>query len=147
MIAYDTLKLARKLMDANGLQDWRVELDNGTSRAGVCRYGTKNIGLSKEISRINHHDAVKATILHEIAHALTPGHGHNTVWRVKCLELGGDGKARYTAEDKTILQKFKATCDCDGKVFHSNRRLQHRACPTCKKSIVWKRNEQKTIKR
>lgn len=36
----------------------------------------------------NHEVHVIETILHEIAHALTPGNGHNHVWKEQARELG-----------------------------------------------------------
>jgi hypothetical protein len=38
------------------------------------------------------------TILHEIAHALTPGHNHDSVWRAKSIEIGCDGKRCYGSD-------------------------------------------------
>jgi len=32
-----------------------------------------------------------SVILHEIAHALTPGAKHGYTWKLKCIEIGGDG--------------------------------------------------------
>lgn len=145
MLLHDAQKLARKLMDSNGLQDWALAFDTGTRRFGACWYTQRKITLSKELVRINHHDAVKATILHEIAHALMGrGHHHNAIWKQKCLELGGDGKATYSSDDKIILQKYKATCDCT--THYTNRRKQG-TCISCGVRVVWTKNEQPTIKR
>ena len=38
-------------------------------------------------------DDVLETIVHEIAHAITPGAGHSAFWSATCVSIGGDGKA------------------------------------------------------
>jgi hypothetical protein len=37
---------------------------------------------------------------HELSHAVTPGHGHDTMWRDYCLAIGGNG-ARYDTSHVT----------------------------------------------
>lgn len=56
-------------------------------------------------------DDVLETIVHEIAHAITPGAGHSPFWSATCLTIGGDGKAYAklncsgTVEPTTEYQK------------------------------------------
>jgi len=52
------------------------------SEDGHCIWLQKNHCIHGDISRI------ETTILHEIAHALTPGEGHGIEWQKKALELG-----------------------------------------------------------
>ena len=145
MLLHDAQKLARKLMDSNGLQDWALAFDTGTRRFGACWYNQRKITLSKELVRINHHDAVKDTILHEIAHAMLPEYcGHNSTWRATAQAIGGSGKAKYSANDAILAQKYKATCDCT--THYTNRRKQG-TCGSCGVRVVWTKNEQPTIKR
>jgi hypothetical protein len=96
--------LAIELMDKYGLLDlhWHFKFDNSHMRFGVCKYSHKIIGLSKPLVLINDEAKVKDTILHEIAHALTPGHGHDSVWRRKAIELGCNGERCYTELDTNI---------------------------------------------
>jgi hypothetical protein len=57
-------------------------------------------------------EAIKNTILHEIAHALTPGHEHDDVWRNVAIQIG-----------------------CDGKVFNDYGNLMKPALLICKNHI------------
>jgi hypothetical protein len=43
-------------------------------------------------------------MLHEIAHILTPDHGHDDVWRKKVREIGG---ALYTRHQKKLRPKIR----------------------------------------
>jgi hypothetical protein len=106
-------ELALELMKFHGLTEkgWRFEFDNAKRRFGVCRYRTKTIGLSKHLVSLNEVARVKNTILHEIAHALTPGHHHDFVWRTKAIEIGCDGNRCYSSDEVERPQgNFIAVC-------------------------------------
>jgi hypothetical protein len=83
---------ARKLMLDHGLYGWNFKWDNAARRFGCCDYSTHTISLSKRLTVQRDEAAVLNTILHEIAHALTPGHGHDAVWRRKAISIGCNGK-------------------------------------------------------
>lgn len=82
----------RKEMDTHGLQDWSIRLNqNAESRfLGMCSHKDKCIILSAHHIDIHPSEDVVNTIRHEIAHALTPGCGHNDVWAAKAREVGCD---------------------------------------------------------
>lgn len=85
--------LARRLMDEHGLTDWDLVFDNAKTRAGVCRPGRREIGLSQPLTKLHADDEVRDTILHEIAHALVGAeHRHDAVWRQKAVEIGSSGE-------------------------------------------------------
>ena len=59
---------------------------------------------------------IKNTVLHEIAHALTPGHNHDHVWQAKAVSIGCDGE-RYYRGGKTFAKEkkeYKAICESCG---------------------------------
>src|SRR5678815_119675 len=74
------------------LQDWHIRLNpNPDARyVGLCSYKDKTIILNAHHCDIHPEPEVINTILHEIAHALCPGMGHNGIWESKARELGCD---------------------------------------------------------
>lgn len=84
--------LATELMANHGLTGWHLVFDNAKMRAGVCRPGRHEIGLSRVLTGLHAEADVRDTILHEIAHALVgPEHGHDAVWRARAQAMGCTG--------------------------------------------------------
>lgn len=97
--------VAQELCAKYGLDDVRVVAvyDCGPlSHAGVCwtaEEAAENLGseprptiaLNMHLLRYYPVRAVHDTILHEIAHMLTPGHGHDAVWRAEAVAIGSLG--------------------------------------------------------
>lgn len=83
-------RLCRDELDKHGLTDWSVRLSgNVDSRfLGLCSHKDKCIILNPHHLDINPEPAVINTILHEVAHALTPGHGHDEIWADKARAVG-----------------------------------------------------------
>lgn len=105
--------LATSLMEQHGISQlgWKFCFDNAKRRFGCCKYSPKLITLSKPLTLLNDEKSVKDTILHEIAHALTPGEGHGNVWKKVAIKVGCDGKRCY--DSKSIItpeSKYMATC-------------------------------------
>lgn len=95
-------KKAIKLMKQHGLMKgdnpWQFTFNYTKTSLGLCVYEEREIQLSKYwMLSIKYQDAVQV-ILHEIAHALTEGHNHDSVWSAKCIEIGGDGKRCYEGD-------------------------------------------------
>jgi predicted SprT family Zn-dependent metalloprotease len=136
-------QLAESQMRKHGLidQGWRFEFDNARRRAGVCKYGSKTIGLSKYLLPHMKEEKILDTILHEIAHALVGHkHGHNYVWRAKALEIGCNGHRCYNPhtdlngyEDVLAVQsKYTFTCPTCGKKTPVHRKPKRtKACGKC----------------
>ncbi len=89
-MTHEATELAHELMAAHGLQGWRFRLDNARQRCGSCNFRDREITLSKHLIAMNDADELRATLLHEIAHALVgPGHGHDATWRAMVRRIGG----------------------------------------------------------
>ena len=91
----DARLLALRLMAEHGLHDWRFEFDHARRRFGCCKYRAKAITLSRPLTLLNAEDQVRDTVLHEIAHALTPGDGHGAKWRAACVRIGARPQRCY----------------------------------------------------
>lgn len=112
-------KLATSLMEKHGLIElgWKFEFDSAMRRFGVCRYGQKTIGLSRQLVQDNSEEEVADVILHECSHSLSVlkwgnrGRGHGLLWKQVCIEIGARPERCYsssqvvnTAKPKYILR-------------------------------------------
>lgn len=68
-------------------------------RAGQCHVRKKLVQLQPTYVEEVTEGRVRNTILHEIAHALTPKHGHNKYWKRAALAIGCDAKRTFTHAD------------------------------------------------
>ncbi len=122
---------------------WSFKFDKAKRRAGCCNYSKRTISLSRHFVELNSEDEVRLTILHEIAHALTPGHHHDAVWKAKCAELGGATSRCYdtAGNGRSVVMaegKWRAVCPNCKQVFHRHRKLKddrHRWCKACGPSL------------
>jgi predicted SprT family Zn-dependent metalloprotease len=127
--------LAMELIEQFNITDYSFKFDNSLSRFGYCSYTQKNISLSTNLVLLNDEGAVRLTILHEIAHALTPQQHHNEVWQRVCKAIGGNGERCYDdKETETPLSKYTAHCPSCGKDSPRNRKKKNIFCGDCYKN-------------
>ena len=101
----------RRLLRDHGLDDWTIVADRAKTRAGVCRFGRRQIGLSAPITALHSEEEVLDTILHEVAHALVgPQHGHDAVWRAKAKEVGCSGERCVPSEAPRVPGDWVGRC-------------------------------------
>lgn len=94
--------IAHDLMKYHGISErfnFHVYANMG-NKLGLCICKVKGEGiivgdifLSKSHIEKDSEDAVVETILHEIAHAITPGAGHRPIWIDTSKSIGGNGEA------------------------------------------------------
>jgi predicted SprT family Zn-dependent metalloprotease len=143
--------LALRLMNEHGLLEsrWAFSFDNATRRFGSCHYGRRQITLSKKLVSINEEARVRNTILHEIAHALTPGEHHNHVWRRMAIAIGCDGERCYSSKE-VATPETRYIGACPSGHTHKRSKLTERSrrssCGRCSSSynpehkITWHLN-------
>lgn len=85
--------VARFLMDEYGLDKWNLRLRIMRRSLGRCKPYIQTIVISKYFINTRSYDRLLNTVLHEIAHALTPRHHHDLVWKAKARELGAIPRA------------------------------------------------------
>jgi predicted SprT family Zn-dependent metalloprotease len=129
----DAQRLARRLMDAHGLADWRLELDHARRRAGACRHPRRTISLSAQLIPLYPEEAVRGVVLHEIAHArVGASHGHDAVWKREARRLGAPDAARLPGSLPAPAAPWVGTCPRCGaqrRLFAAPRRVV--ACGAC----------------
>lgn len=124
--------LALRLMERHDLTDWTLVFDNAKTRAGVCRFDTKRIGLSQPLTRLHSDAEVRDTILHEIAHALVgPDHNHDDVWVRKAREIGCSGERCVSPTAPRVEGDWVGTCSAGHVVTRHRRPERVLSCPIC----------------
>ena len=129
------MKAGAILLNEHGLHSWEVELRTKTGgRLGGCHYKYRVIELNDFFVDNNSDETVVEILRHEVAHALTPGHNHDSVWRAMAIQLGCtlDRNCRVMAPPG----KYKAVCPGCSTVFYKYRKpkyVQGYYCPRCGK--------------
>ena len=150
MNLYLARDLAKQLMREHGLgDDWRFSFDHARRRFGSCRLprdprsGPKMITLSRPLTLLNDETQVRDTILHEIAHALSPGAGHGPRWRQKCREIGANPRRTY-GDDEVISPPrkpawFEMGCEtCNWWIDRRRRTRRKLVCRGCRRAVTYR---------
>lgn len=90
--------------------DYTFAWCDAISYAGLCNCRKRQIKLSKPYMLKGTKEQCKRVILHELAHALTKGHGHDRVWKRKLLEMGGDGQRCILDINVQVKPKYIVKC-------------------------------------
>lgn len=90
MTRNEATQFLRDKLNEYNLSDWHIRLSADLTRPflGMCSYKDKCIILNSFHIDTHPTEEVKDTILHEVAHALTPLCGHNAIWAAKAKEIG-----------------------------------------------------------
>lgn len=144
----EAAQIAYELLHSHGLTDWRVSFNRAKRQLGSCNYKTRTITLSTFALAQRSHAESLNTITHEVAHALTRGHGHDHVWKRQHRALGGDGRRCVEAALNDAAAPWVAACGC--REYHRYRApLPGRGyrCPTCRAAVVFELNPESNLAR
>ena len=129
--------LARSLMDASGLADWRFLFDHAKRRAGACTHTSRTISLSGPLTDLYDAETIRGVILHEIAHALVgPTHGHDAAWKRAARALGAPDSARLPSSLPSPDAPWVGTCPRCGatrRLYRAPRRVS--SCGVCSRAF------------
>ncbi|GGL43407.1 hypothetical protein GCM10012283_27500 [Phycicoccus endophyticus] len=114
--------MARRLLHEHGLEEWSVVVDRAKTRAGVCRFARRQIGISGPLTALHSEEEVRDTVLHEIAHALVgPAHGHDATWRAAAVRIGCTGERCVPNDAPRVPGDWVGRCPA------GHERMRHRA--------------------
>ncbi|MEX2540753.1 MAG: SprT-like domain-containing protein [Trueperaceae bacterium] len=132
----ETRALALRLMQEHGLADWTFGFDRAKRRLGACWLHRKRITLSRDFVALNDLTVVRDVVLHEIAHALTPGDGHGRVFKRKARELGCSGSSCISGSSVVSSPpRFILECPHCGRSWPRYRKPARKlACGACLRS-------------
>lgn len=132
----DAEATALRLMRTHGLGAWRFAFDRAKTRAGICRYDSHTIGLSRTLTQLHTDAEVRDTILHEIAHALVgPEHGHGRVWRARALDIGCSAQRCLSDAAPRPDAPWLGTCPRGHVVTRWRRPQRVLSCRRCSSSF------------
>jgi SNF2 family DNA or RNA helicase len=146
----EAVKYARERLDAHNLTDWTIRINNNPSPHyyGLCSYRDKCIILNGHyLDQVGEIEG-KNTVNHEVAHALTKGHGHDEIWAAKARELGCTHISTCSSHAlrDDIIDAIRSGADVEvitetetiTKHKYQVTRLQDK-CPTCGKVAIFDR--------
>lgn len=130
------LALGRRLLREHGLDGWTIVADRAKTRAGVCRFARRQIGLSSPITSLHSEDEVLDTILHEIAHAIVgPEHGHDAIWRAKAKEIGSSGERCVPADAPRVPGDWLGRCPAGHEKHRHRAPTRLMSCGRCSRTF------------
>lgn len=129
------MELFAELLPQTRYGRWSFEWDHARRRFGQCNYTRRVISLSKHWALVRPLEESRITIIHEIAHARTPGAGHGPAWVAEAQSLGIEGK-RCSDTDAELEAKYEAVCHTCKRVYRKHRLTRQmrsglHACKTC----------------
>jgi predicted SprT family Zn-dependent metalloprotease len=138
-------ELALALLALHQLNDWSFAFNWRKRSLGLCIFQQQRIEVSVYFVERNDRAEIQDTLLHEIAHALVgPGHGHDAVWRQKCVAIGARPVRCSQADMPT--GRWQADCKQCRQHFHRHRRPKRirswfcRVCGPDAGRLVWNDN-------
>ena len=128
----DATRMAQRLLELHGLDDWTLVLDRAKTRAGICRYGTRQIGLSRPLTLLHDEAQVRDTVLHEIAHALAgPRAQHGPRWRATALRVGANPQRCVPADAPRVPGPWVGRCPAGHERTRHRRPTRVESCSRC----------------
>ena len=144
MTSAEALIFAREKLKQYGLEEWRVKVSNRMARSSArCSYRKREIRLGAWIFQPGAGEKIRDTILHEIAHAMTPGAHHGRAWQVVAEMIGAKPNRTFIPEKHGMERpkgRYSATCPQCGIVHYMHRYTGNRyQCKCGFKPIIFRK--------
>lgn len=132
----EVLQLARRALDACGLQDWEVGVDHARRRAGACHFADKRISFSRYLIPLYDCATAREVVLHEVAHALVgPRAGHGRRWQQAVKNLGGRAERTLPATAPSLPAPWIGVCKAGHRVERFRTPTRVLACSKCSRDF------------
>ena len=119
-------KFMQDFLDELGLHNWKFRWSRGKKTLGHCNLTRGEIRLSAFAHKHLSEEHIYNTLVHEVAHALTPGARHGPTWKSMMRRLGQNPNTTYRM--KGMNDEFIAATEKQYKWAIE--------CPTCKTTIA-----------
>jgi predicted SprT family Zn-dependent metalloprotease len=134
----DAKRIAEELIAQHlPTQGYRFAFDRAKRRLGCCHYDKRLITLSRPLTLLNDEAQMRDTILHEIAHALTPHAGHGPMWQAAGRRIGARPQ-RAASHDEVEMPEYPFALRCEGCGGEYPRYRRPRANYVCRP--CWERH-------
>lgn len=111
---------------------WTFAFDNARTRAGLCRYDTKRISVSRLLAARYEDDEIHQVLLHEVAHAIAgAGAGHGPRWKKIARDLGYEGKRLHGGAIADELAPWIGQCPNGHVHYRYKRPTRVVSCAKC----------------
>ena len=140
----EALEIIQRLNRDHGVSNYTVFITPRNKKKSSIASTNTTFKVFKYVSWWATHlkdEDFKRVILHEIAHALTPGHGHDPYFKRVCMSIGGSPRAtqHYTYLDKIDMPEqlkrkvnYVYKCPCCGHKMETTRKLKRSySCGVC----------------
>jgi len=126
------------------LDGWSLGFDNAKRRCGCTSFSTRTITLSRHFVQMNDEDAVRDTVLHEIAHALAGAgaEAHGRLWKGIARQIGA--RPERCASGVAMPQgNVEGVCRPDCTARHNRHRMPPKRllnayqCTRCYEMVTW----------
>ena len=121
------------------MKHWQFGFDNSESRTGRCDYDYRLITLTLTYCAMAEKEEIIDTVLHELAHALTPGEGHSTEWQYMAKRIGCKANQTRNCGSAVAGKKWLGKCKC-GNLWRRSTLPKYgfsSTCTECETHIIW----------
>lgn len=132
------LDLAYELFGKHGIRDtWHFQFDNAKARCGSCNWKKHLITISRHYIAKATDEMIRNTLLHEIAHALTPYEGHGYNWKRTALIIGCNAQRCNKAIGTITARRYRGICPACEREYPRHRRAFGARCGFCASTLQW----------